>query len=126
MATSTYSTLARRMGAKASMAALAKIKDVINEGGGKGGYHALDPVEAARMLIEGAGEKLSPRMEGYLAALGEYIGQTYEGALPEPALFLPLAAMTDEDVAAERQEWARYMASPEFLGDDYSKEVAHV
>lgn len=108
MATSRYSTIARRQGAKAGVAALVALENAIEQSPG-GGYHTIDPTEAARLMVEGAGEKLTPRMEGFLAALGEYLAQALDGSLPAPASFRPLAAMTEEEVAAERADWNLYM-----------------
>lgn len=98
----------RRQGAKAGVAALVAIEDAIEQSPG-GGYHTIDPTEAARIMLEATGEKLSPRMEGFLATLGEYVAQVYEGMVPAPASFRPLAAMTEEEVAAERADWNLYM-----------------
>ena len=92
---------ARREGAKAALAAMASIDAAVSTGDSDG-YHQIDPTEAARIMIEGAGEKLSPRMEGYLAALGEYIGQICEGWTPNIEAFQPLAAMTEKKAAAVR------------------------
>jgi len=104
-----YQAALRRQGAKAGVAAIVKLEDAISKGGNEGRYYAIDPVEAGRIMSEGAGEKLSPRMEGYLAALGEYIGQICEGFCPAPTMFNPLAAMTEKEVAAERAGWNLYM-----------------
>jgi len=96
----THQAALRRQGAKAALAAIASIDTAVGAGDG-GGYHAIDPIEAARLIIEGAGEKLSPRMEGYLAVFGEYIGQICEGWIPNIEAFRPIAAMTEKKAAAK-------------------------
>lgn len=109
MAESKYSTPARRMGAKAAVAALAKIDDSIANAE-EGLYTAIDPGEVAYILIEGAGEKLSSKMEGYLAALAEYVAGCMEiGGILDASKWRPIAAMTGEEVEAERAKVASIM-----------------
>lgn len=101
-----YSALKRRMGARAAVAALSKIENAVDSFDGDT-FWALDPAEAARIVIEGAGVKLGPHLEGYLAALGEFIHLCMEGGVPYTQEFRPLAVQTAEEVEATRAFWAR-------------------
>lgn len=98
----------RRKGARAALAALQKLEDAVSQYNGET-FLAVDPGVSAGILIEGTGEKLSPKAEGYLAVLSEYLAAAMEAGIPDLNSFTPLAAMNEAQEIVERQRWAKAM-----------------
>lgn len=69
-----------RTGAQAALSAIALLHGAyVNSRGGT--YEQVDPVDAARIVIDALGETLSPRTAGFLATLAHYISNGFGGAV---------------------------------------------
>jgi len=96
-----------RDGAWAAMLVLAKLHGAVaNSEYEPDAVEAIDPVEAARIMLEAAGENLSPRMEGFLATLGQYLCACIDGGVLDVDAFEPFAMMDEAEQRAERRRQA--------------------
>lgn len=96
-----------RAGAQAALSAIAQLHGAYVNYSGES-YEQVDPVDAARIVIDALGETLSPRTAGFLAVLAHYIASGFNGTMDIDVFEADAMATrtTEEQIEVRRRQQA--------------------